>query len=414
MTAPAPASRMQRLVSRAVPAAGPVRKVAFSTLLTTMGDGLFVTVSTLFFTRVVGLSLVEVGLGLTIASLAGLLFAIPLGHVADRKGAHRVLLLLTTGVIPAILCYLWVRSFWLFVIVACVVGVLQRGCRTVLPALIADIAAPDDRVSARAHLQVVTNVGISVGAGAAGIALFIDTRTAYQALVVGAALMYVASAAVLTRIPKGPAAADHPQRARMSLVLTDLPFLAFTGLNALLALNSGLMEIALPLWIVMHTDAPAWMFSALIVMNTVLVVLFQLKTSSRGDSLAGAARSSRWAGVFLAATCLLYAAAGSDVGALLAAAILILAMTAHTWGEMHQVSGEWGLSFRLAPAHAHGQYQGMLATGRAATSVAAPILLIAVISAGKLGWLVLAALFVISGLLVPATTRWAERTGKHT
>ncbi|MFF5315614.1 MFS transporter [Streptomyces massasporeus] len=385
--------------------------MALSTLLTTMGDGFFVTVSTLFFSRVVGLSLVQVGLGLTIASLAGLLFAVPLGHLADRKGAHRVLLGLTAAVAPAISCYLWVRSFWLFVIVACVVGVLQRGCRTVLPALIADIVPADERVIARAHLQVVTNVGISVGAGAAGIALFIDSPVAYQALVVGAAVMYIGSALVLTRIPKGSAAADQPQRARMTLVLGDRPYLAFTALNAVLALNSGLMEIALPLWIVLHTAAPAWMFSALIVMNTLLVVFFQVKISTTGEGAAGPARSSKWAGLFLGATCLLYGVAGEGSGAFIAAGILVLGMVAHTWGEMHQVAGEWGLSFKLAPSHAHGQYQGMLATGRAASSVAAPILLIAVIEADRLGWIVLAAVFTASGLLVPLTARWAARSG---
>jgi len=85
----------------------------------------------------------------------------------------------------------------------------------------------------------------------------------------------------------------------------------------------------------------------------------------------------------------------------IAAATILLAIVVHTFGEMYQVASEWGLDFNLAPAHAIGQYQGMLATGRAATSVAAPILLIAVIQAQQLGWLVLAAVFVITGLLVP-------------
>jgi hypothetical protein len=196
----------------------------------------------------------------------------------------------------------------------------------------------------------------------------------------------------------------------MSLVLRDIPYLTFTGLNAVLALNSGLMEIALPLWLVMHTAAPAWLFSALIVMNTCLVVLFQVKVSTKGEGLVGSARSSRTAGFLLGVTCLLYGGA-AGIGTTVAAGVLVLGMIAHTWGEMHQVAGEWGLSFKLAPAHAHGQYQGMLATGRAATSVAAPVLLIAVIGAGRFGWALLAAVFIVAGALVPATAQWAVRSG---
>jgi hypothetical protein len=49
-----------------------------------VGTGLFLAVSTVFFVRVVGLSTVEVGSGLTFAALAAMPAAVPVGSLADR------------------------------------------------------------------------------------------------------------------------------------------------------------------------------------------------------------------------------------------------------------------------------------------------------------------------------------------
>ncbi|MFD0402513.1 MFS transporter [Kitasatospora sp. NPDC127121] len=403
---PTRTSAARLALARAVPPAGPVRGLTLSTFLTTLGDGLFATVSVLFFTRVVGLRMVDVGIGLTVASLAGLLAALPIGHLSDRIGPRRVLLVLTVAAGPAVLCYLVVGSFWPFAATACAVGVVQRGCRTVLPALVSLIASAEERVTARAHQQVVSNIGISLGAGAAGLALYLDTRAAYEAMVVVAALAYAGSALVLNRMPVRHPPPAHSEKQPLGAALKDLRYLRFTGLNAVLSLNGALMEIAIPLWLVTHTKAPAWLFSALIVLNTILVVVFQVQVSSKGnDTTPGLwGRISRLGGFFLGCACLLYGAAGWG-NTLVATAVLGLGMIAHTWGEMYQVSGEWGLSFQLAPEHATGQYQGVLAIGRGAANVAAPVALVAVVGAGQYGWVALAAVFLAAGLAMPAATR---------
>jgi hypothetical protein len=145
-----------------------------------------------------------------------------------------------------------------------------------------------------------------LGAGAAGVALYLDTRAAYQALVVCAALACTGSAPVLNRLPVilqplAPGGKPSPWTA-----LRDPRYLRFTGLNAVLSLNGGLMEIALPLWLVTTTRAPTWLFSALVVMNTALVVLFRIGVSPRvSDTDPGAwARVSRLGGMFLGCACL--------------------------------------------------------------------------------------------------------------
>ena len=51
---------------------------------------MFLTGSAVFFTQIVGLSAVQVGIGITVGEAASFLFAVPLGKVADRIGPKRM------------------------------------------------------------------------------------------------------------------------------------------------------------------------------------------------------------------------------------------------------------------------------------------------------------------------------------
>src|SRR3546814_20003215 len=62
-----------------------------------VGDGTFMTGSAVFFTQVVGLSAAQVGLGLTIAGVAGFLAALPMGKLVDRFGPRRMWALSAAG-----------------------------------------------------------------------------------------------------------------------------------------------------------------------------------------------------------------------------------------------------------------------------------------------------------------------------
>ena len=52
---------------RGVPEDPRLRRMALATLVNTTGNGIFFTLSALYFTRIVGLSVTQVGLGLSIA-----------------------------------------------------------------------------------------------------------------------------------------------------------------------------------------------------------------------------------------------------------------------------------------------------------------------------------------------------------
>ena len=91
-------------VANLLPAPGPLRPLALSTLLSRIANGVLMTVSVRYFNR--GLGIAEIGLGLTIAGLVGLVSGIPMGHIADLRGPRTLFVLLSVGVAVVSLRYL--------------------------------------------------------------------------------------------------------------------------------------------------------------------------------------------------------------------------------------------------------------------------------------------------------------------
>ena len=125
-----------------------------------------------------------------------------------------------------------------------------------------------------------------------GFAIAADTRTGYVALILTAAAASLAAATIFLRLPS-VAPIPAPTHGPRLIALRDRPFLAFTLVDGLMSMHFSLLTIALPLWIAGHTTAPIWMISALTLVNTVLVVLLQVRAARSTTTVPGAARAAR-------------------------------------------------------------------------------------------------------------------------
>ena len=83
-------TRIQRLREAAIPTDPAIRTLSTSTLINTIGNGLFRTVEVIYFTLIIGLSPAKVALALSIAGGISLLFSVPTGHLADRLGPRNI------------------------------------------------------------------------------------------------------------------------------------------------------------------------------------------------------------------------------------------------------------------------------------------------------------------------------------
>ena len=394
---------------RFVPADPDLRTLAASTLVNTFGNGLLFTLSALYFTRIVGLSVAQVGLGLTIAGGCGVVAGIPAGHLSDRIGARRMLIVLVFLECAGTITYVVIGSFTSFLVIVGLTTIADRSGNAVRSALYAVAIPAEGRTQVRAYLRAVTNVGIGAGSAVAGIALQADTKAAYVSLILVDAATFIASAAILFRLPAQPPAppAQAEDGRHRNRAVKDVPYLVTTALNAVLALQFGLIEVGLPLWIVGHTRAPRALVAVTLLANTILCVLLQVRASRGVTSVPLAARAARRGGLLLAVCCVIFALA-DGVSALAAAFILLAGIAVQTLAEVLCSAAGWALSYDLADPAAPGAYQGVFSSGFALAAMLAPIVVTSTaLRFGFAGWAALGALFAVAGAALVPVSRWA-------
>ncbi|MFJ8477723.1 MFS transporter [Kitasatospora sp. NPDC094011] len=391
-----------------LPESGPQRGLALGGFVNQLGTAAFLATAPLYALRVIGLPIGQVGLGLGVAGVVGLLAGPPVGHLADRRGPRGVFL--GTLLIQAVsmLSLLFAHSFVAFTAAMAVTDLAGASGGAARGPMIRRFGG-DDVPRFRSYLRSTAFLASTFGALAAGAVIQLDSGSAYRALIVANALTFLGCAAVVLRVP-GLEPLPSPTGSDRRPALRDGPYLAFVVLDGILWIQGEVVTYALPLWVVLHTHAPRWFTGVALAVNTVLVVLLQIRTSRgvKGGRVAG--RATRRAGVaFLVGMAVIATASG--LPGPVAAAVLTAGVAVHTVGSLWHAAGSMELRFRLAPAHAQGQYSGVFGIGMGLCYTVAPGLLgLLCLGWGAPGWLVMGGVFVAAGLAMPFVVRWAGRS----
>ena len=386
------------------------RALSSAVLALSLSRGMFFAVSALYLTRGVGLAPTTVGVGLTAAGAAGVLASYLGGRLSDRLGADRVQLWALAVHGGSLLAYAVAGDVATFVLVAACVSASRGVMSTAEMTLLARWYTGPERVVVRARIRVVMNVAIGVGTLLAALALLVDTAAAYRLtiVVVGTltALGTIPLIGLRRRVPglaeRMDAASSPVARGGGRSPLRDRTYLTATALTMVIAIQFGLTSIGIPLWVADHTAAPTYVVSALLVVNTVYVALFQVRASRGTHDVRAAGTAVRSAGALLLVACLLFAWAG-DLGPATATAVLLLAAFAGSAAETRGEAGTWGLAFELADPERAGEYQGVSQVGRALAQMLAPaVITMTAIDHGTAGWIVLGMLFAAAGVATAA------------
>ncbi|MEV6134419.1 MFS transporter [Streptomyces violaceusniger] len=401
-------------LSDRIPGGRDGRRMLTVTFVDRIGSGLWGATATLYFTYAAGLSTAEIGVLLAVSGSVGIAGPPLGGLLADRVPLRPLLIIVQLVRAVASLALLTTTDLGLLLAITSV-GSLGDRAASVLTKLYATRVAGPERVRYQAISRTAMNVGWAVGGLAAAAALTGGTVTVYRWLLIGDALSFLASAlftlgcaepppaariaAKSTSVPGEPTASapddtapdeSAPGKTTAPNPWRDRRYLTYTAGEAVLFLDDSVFKVGLPLWAVTATSAPHQLVPLLLVLNNVLVVLFQVPFARFGAT-PHTARTSLWplAGAFLLGGAAL---AASTVGApWLAAVTLVLAATAFTVAEMLHATISWELSVVLAPPTAQGAYLGVHGLAQAVQRSVGPLAVTAAIAAGPLGWLGLGA-----------------------
>ncbi|MDI5966534.1 MFS transporter [Streptantibioticus silvisoli] len=389
------------------------RRLAVAALVQSVGIGLFMASSMAFYTLKIGLSANQVALGLATAGAVALGISLLGGVLADRYGARRVVAAVYLGRAVCFGAYAFVRTFWEFLVVTLFAVACDRAGPPVLQALVAAaVPEPHERTRLLAVINAVRNFGTGLGAMAAGVALTTNTMLAYRVTLSGIAVAFIGGAVLVLRVPEeAPAEPVPPQPGERRSALPDRRYLVLTGLNFLLSFFDGLLLVAMPVWVLQHTDAPRATVSALFASNTVLVLLLQIPVSRFAVGRRRTARMVTYGGGVMAVSSLFFATAGGTVG-WYAVGWLFAAVVALSLGEVVINSAVWDLSISLAPPAVRGRYLSFFNLGMAGQRVLGPIVITGLLlGSGTVGWVGAAVVFVLAGV---ATERVALGAGSRT
>lgn len=376
-----------RHVARRIPGGRDGRRMLGVALVDRTGSGLWAATSVLYFTYVAHLSVGQVGALAAVAGCAGIAGAPAGGRLADRLPLTRVLIAFQLLRAAASVGLLLTHAFPLLVVCSAAGGFGDRAA-SVLTRLYSSRVAGADRVRYQAVNRTVANVGWTVGGLGAAAALAAGTTAVYRVLLLGDALSFVAAALLTARcaeIAAGPSSTAPHEAVGPANPWRDRTYLAYVVTDAMLFFDDAVFKVGLPLWAVHATDTSDGAVPVLLVLNSVLVVAFQVPLSRFGATTGAAHR-------LLLPLALVFAAGGAAMaasavhGAVLATACLAVGAAGFTLAEMLHAIVSWELSIALAPDRAQGAYLGVHGLALASQRAAGPLAVTAAVAAGPLGW----------------------------
>jgi MFS family permease len=248
-----------------------------ATLIDTLGTGLFLPFSLLYFNRVVGLPLSTVGLALSLATIITIPMVPLSGMLVDRFGAKRVVVVSQLLQGAGIFGYLVVASVISLVGMALLVAAGQSLFWSAHFALVAQIAAPHERDRWYGLAAATRNSGLGLGGLLAGVLVGANAALGYHFVLIADGLSFFLAAGLLLL---GVHVSSHQggesmQRSAYRLVLRDRPFLWLSTANVVFALCSTLLTIGVPVYVAEALRAPLWVIGTLIALSTVLIATLQ-------------------------------------------------------------------------------------------------------------------------------------------
>ncbi|MFI6316525.1 MFS transporter [Nonomuraea sp. NPDC050556] len=333
-----------------------------------LGNGFYAAFSLLFFQKVTGLPMEEVGLGLSVAFVATLLASPAIGAGIDRFGAKRMLVAGNLTAAVGFAGYLLVTDLPGLVLAATLTSLANRIYYPGASALIGELVSGKDRDALIAVRSTVLLSAVGLGGLVSGVAVGFG---GYEIVAGVQVASYAGAALLLSRVPvPARAPADRPRGGGTLAVLRDRRFMAFIVVTLPISFAQDVFIWALPLYAGAELHMSPAVIGVLSAWNTLLAAVTQMPVS-RLQRNTRRARGAALGAVLYAVSFAAFGLAGMLPGV----ATLLVATTVYVLAERVQFPPLEALKISMAPAELRGRYMAvysMLCGGL--TAAVAPLL----------------------------------------
>jgi MFS family permease len=341
-----------------------------------LGNGLFLPLSLVYFVELTDVPLALVGVLLTVANAVTLPIPVWVGTLADRFGA--LPLVVSAQLLQAVgfLAYAWVSGPVGLLVSSALVAIGVRFFWSAVFTAIADHVDGSSSTLSRDTWYAFANgartAGLAVGGLVTGIVVADGREATYRAVAYAAAACFTAAAVlIMAFVRTGPGHAHEPlERSGYATLLRDRPFLGLIGLNAVYALSSMMLGVALPTVVLTGIEGPAWLTSVLLAGNAVLITVLSapvvalLTGFRRTRSIMAAA--ALWAAWCVSLAVLVPGQPGWVLPVLIGGTLLFTA------AELVHAPVSMGLAAAAAPPAARGRYLATFQYSFTISSIIAP------------------------------------------
>ena len=322
-----------------------------ATLVNRMGS-MAIPFLVLYLTKDIGFTAGRAGMILGLYGAGSLVVSPFLGRLADQLGHVRVMKasLLSSGLV--MLAYPLAHSFRGIVIITIALAVTAEAFRPASLSVLTDLVPPEQRKAAFAVNRLAINLGMSVGPAVGGYLAEVSFPAIFR--VDGATSLLAFAVLALTgfKVAEHVAAgADGTEAKRSRPAYTDMQLWVFLAACVPIAAVFFQHEGALPLDVVRDLGIPASFFGWMFTINTVLIVLFEVRLNLATSHWAHR-KSLFLGGLFIAAG--FGAMAFCRTGLTIAGTVVIW-----TIGEMITLPSMSNVVAELAPADRRGEYMGL-------------------------------------------------------
>jgi predicted MFS family arabinose efflux permease len=342
------------------------------------------------------------GLALLISATAGALAGYAGGHLSDHVGRRPLILISWALQVALLLGFLAAggRERTGLALI-CLGGLTFQLGSASSQAMIADLVPRERHEQAYAAVRVAANLGITLGPPIGGLLLFLGS---WSVLFAGAALLFFAGFLLALRyLPRygDYAPEEPPTRHSFGVIVRDRPFLLFVLSSGLAWLVYVSFEFVLPISLVQAHGLAAPIWGALVVVNPIVVTLFQLRLIRLVQSVPAAVKLAVALPLMGFPFLLLRV-----VDAVPAVALMILVFVI---GEMLWVPTSQTIVAGLAPDDLRGAYMGAFGSMSAAGFALAPFLGLQIRATygDNAVWLAVAATSLVAAALGAAACRIA-------